>query len=104
MAELHTLPGGSTPPPEDTPAAGPIIVGGWDGQDAPAVVVNATATKEQLVRWAAGQLRQVNRLLAIVGCMRAQDAGLMELDEFAGCIRQFTEQAEQVLQAALARS
>lgn len=100
MAELHTLPGGgATPPVEATLPR--VAVNGWDSPPmSAAVIVNPAASRADLANWAAGQLRQLNGLLCIVGCMKAQDSGMIEVDEFAGCIRHFTEQAEAVLQAA----
>lgn len=99
MADLHTLPGAGAPPAPPAPA--PISVEGWDWDrlGAPPVIVNPSASPEALESWALGQLRQVNVLLAIIGCSQP-DGVEPDAVGLANSIRHFTEQAETVLRTA----
>lgn len=98
-----------TPINGNIPMKTPEVVGvtGWDSANfcsgsVPAVVVNPNASAHDLANWAFGNLRQANRLLAVIGC--AGPSGVVEDPaELAGAIRHFTDQAQAVLQAALER-
>lgn len=87
----------------------PELVGvtGWDSANfctgkVPAVVVNPNASAQDLANWAFGNLRQANKLMAVIGC--AGPSGVVEDPaELAGAIRHFTDQAQTVLQAAIER-
>ena len=99
MADVHTMPGCSPPPPP-APTPAPISVQGWDWDSlgAPPVIVNPNATHNSLESWALGQLRQLNRLLEIIGC--SDPAYEYSAADIVGSIRHFTEQVETVLRAA----
>ncbi len=100
MAEVHTLPGGCTTPAPPAVEPAPLTaVKGWDcdtGDEAP-VIVNPNATSEGLQWWALGQLSQANKLLTMLSCSEKGYSAA----ELADAIRHFTEQAEQVLKAAV---
>lgn len=103
MADIRSLPG-AAPPPASQPARPLRAVRGWCREyfddDQPPVIVNPAAPMHLLADWAHGQLKQANIVLSIFGTWTTEEASL---ENAAGAVRHFTEQAESVLLALLDR-